>query len=57
MHDTAIATAVVKPGGVILWHDYGNPTTPDVGIVLEDLRRKGRDIRSIAGSWVAYELV
>lgn len=54
-HDTALARSVLRPGGVIVWHDAGNPATPDVLAVLHELRSAGRDVRRVAGSWVAFE--
>lgn len=32
--DTAIARQYVRPGGVIAWHDYGEPAWPDVAATL-----------------------
>lgn len=32
--DTAVALRCVKPGGVVAWHDYGDPNWPDVAAVL-----------------------
>lgn len=56
-HDTALARSVLRPGGVIIWHDYGNSTTPDVREVLNAFRAEGRDVHRVAGSWVAFERV
>ena len=56
-HDTELARSIVRPGGVILWHDYCNPYTPDVRVVLDELRRARRDVRRVAGTWLAFEFV
>ena len=40
--DTENAFRMVRPGGCIAWHDFGNPTYPDVAVYLNELslRRK-----------------
>lgn len=35
--DTKNAFQMVRPGGCIAWHDFGNPTYPDVALYLNDL--------------------
>jgi predicted O-methyltransferase YrrM len=52
--DSIWAAAVVPPGGLIIWHDYGNPTV-EVTQVLDVLRAQGRDIRRVEGTWLAFE--
>lgn len=52
--DTMIAVDIVLPRGLIIWHDYGNPTVEVTG-VLDKLHANGRDIRTIEGTWLAYE--
>ena len=53
--DTQWATKVTDRGGLIVWHDYGNPATPDVREVLNELRAGGRNIRRVVGTWIAFE--
>jgi predicted O-methyltransferase YrrM len=52
-HDSHLARALVRPGGVICWHDYNNSAV-EVTAVLERLSRQGWPIVAIEGSWLAY---
>jgi len=54
-HDSDLARALVKPGGIIIWHDYHNDTVVDVKKVLDRLHdNEGWPIRTIEGTWLAY---
>jgi predicted O-methyltransferase YrrM len=55
-HDTRLASDRVRPGGLIVWHDYWPPFDNDVVKFLDGLREKGRDIRWITNTWLALEL-
>jgi predicted O-methyltransferase YrrM len=55
MHDTALARAIVRPGGIIIWHDYHDLAGIDVRHVLDGFHRDGHDIKHIAGTWLAFE--
>lgn len=55
MHDTILASKVVNPGGLIVWHDYHDRGTVQVKEVLEQLHARGRKIRHVEGTWLAYE--
>jgi hypothetical protein len=52
--DSIWASQIVTHGGLIIWHDYGNPTV-EVTDVLDELQREGRDIQHVAGTWLAFE--
>ena len=52
--DTDLATALLLPGGMIIWHDCGNPAV-EVTPVLEQLSAEGREIWHVAGTWIAFE--
>ena len=52
-HDSNLARALVRPGGVIIWHDYFNGAV-EVKRVLDHLSAGGWDIRSVEGTWLAY---
>jgi predicted O-methyltransferase YrrM len=54
-HDSALAGAIVRPGGIIIWHDYHDLGTVDVKPVLDALHRDGRDIVHVEGTWLAFE--
>jgi predicted O-methyltransferase YrrM len=53
-HDSDLARAVVRPGGVIIWHDAHNDAV-EVRRVLELDRHHGHDIRHVEGTWLAFE--
>jgi predicted O-methyltransferase YrrM len=55
-HDSDLARAVVQPGGIIIYHDYGNPAA-EVTAALNGFVRNGWPIRRIEGTWLAYMFV
>jgi predicted O-methyltransferase YrrM len=54
MHDSLLAYDLVREGGIIVWHDYGNATV-EVTRVLDELSRSGHAIHSVEATWLAYE--
>lgn len=54
-HDTALARKIVRPGGVVVWHDYHDLGTVDVRDVLHDMQHDGHKILSVERTWIAYE--
>ena len=57
-HDTQLADASVRSGGLILWHDYAPPLfSNDVNAVIDAMLADGRDIRHIPDTWLAMEIV
>jgi len=52
-HDSFLSRALVRPGGIIIWHDYNNPAV-EVTQVLDQLENQGWPIVAIDGSWLAY---
>lgn len=56
-NDTRLAREILRPGGVIIWHDYHNLGTVDVREVLDEMHASGAPITHVAGTWVAYEYV
>lgn len=53
LNDSLRALAMVRPGGVIVWHDYGTPHWPGVTAALDDLRRNSSAfacLRHVAGT-------
>jgi len=48
--DTALAMAITKPGGLIVWHDYHDLGTVDVKRVLDALSR-WIPITHVSGTW------
>ena len=55
--DTALAHAVVKPGGLIIWHDYHDLGTVDVRDVLDEWWKAGEAITHIEGTWLAFKQI
>jgi len=53
MHDSKLAHALTRPGGIIVWHDSGNPAV-EVTPVLEKLKAEGWSIESLENSWLAF---
>ena len=51
--DSLAALACVRPGGVIVWHDYGRWGVNGVSRWLHQLRRAGKDICRLPGSSLA----
>jgi hypothetical protein len=51
--DSLLAFALVHRGGLIVWHDYGNPAT-EVAECLDQLHRDGWPIVHVEGTWIAY---
>ena len=54
-YDSALARAVVRQGGVIIWHDAFNGAV-EVVRVLDRLCDEGWPIKVIEGTWLAYQL-
>jgi len=60
-HDTALARELLRPGGIIVWHDYHNLKGPDgepavdVPAVLNEMAERGADIVHVEGTWLAYQ--
>ena len=53
-HDTQLARAAVRSGGLIIWHDYHDLGTVDVREVLDEM---AGDIQHVKGTWIAFERV
>jgi predicted O-methyltransferase YrrM len=51
--DSMLARALVRPGGIIIWHDVGN-TGVEVTEVVEQLHNNGWPIQHVEGSWLAF---
>ncbi|MBX5463721.1 MAG: class I SAM-dependent methyltransferase [Steroidobacteraceae bacterium] len=57
MNDYSLARKVVRPGGIIVFHDDNCLPTVEVTQTLNDLCDEGREIVHVAGTWLAYERV
>ena len=56
-HDTAMARQIVRPGGIIIWHDYHDLGTVDVRDVLDEMHDAGSPIQHVADTWIAFERI
>jgi predicted O-methyltransferase YrrM len=54
MHDTDLAFAAVRKGGIVIWHDYHDLGIVDVRDVLHRLADNGAPIQHVAGTWLAF---
>jgi predicted O-methyltransferase YrrM len=53
-HDSHLARALVRPGGVIIWHDYHQSDHVNVRPVIDKLCDKGWPINHVQGTWLAF---
>jgi hypothetical protein len=53
LHESRIASYLVRRGGIIVWHDYDNPAV-EVTQALNRLHEEGWPIASVVGSWLAF---
>lgn len=56
-NDSALAHAIVRPGGMIIWHDYHDLGNVDVRDVLHELADAGHIIKRVTATWLAFERV
>jgi predicted O-methyltransferase YrrM len=52
-HDSELARALVRPGGMIIWHDYVNHAV-EVTRVLDRLSFDGWPIQAVEKTWLAF---
>jgi predicted O-methyltransferase YrrM len=53
LRDSLLAQALVRPGGIIVWHDYNNQTV-EVTSALNQLSDAGWPITHITDTWLAF---
>ena len=53
LHDSELARALIRPGGIIVWHDYTNAAV-EVTQVLDHFAAEGWRISHFPGTWLAY---
>jgi predicted O-methyltransferase YrrM len=52
-HESLIARDLVRPGGIIVWHDFQNPSV-EVTETLVSLCEQGWPIVGVRNSWLAF---
>jgi len=55
MHDTKLVRALLRPGGIIVWHDYQSLGNVDVKSALDGMHRAGDPIYRVDDTWLAFE--
>ena len=55
MHDTMLVRALMRPGGIIVWHDYHDLGTVDVKAALDGMHQAGDAIYRVDDTWLAFE--
>ena len=56
-NDTVLARAIVRPGGILIWHDDNGLDVVEVTQTLNDMVSAGHDIRHVEGTWLSYERI
>jgi len=56
LQDSLWAASVVRPGGMIIWHDYQN-TPAEVTGVLDRLHAEGRNLVHVTGTSLVFERI
>ena len=57
LHDSYLARTLVRPGGIIVWHDYLNPAV-EVTQVLDALYlQESWPIHHVENTWLAYRRI
>jgi predicted O-methyltransferase YrrM len=54
-HDSMLARALVRPGGIIVYHDYHELGSVDVKDVLDEMHLAGDVIYRVENTWLAFE--
>lgn len=57
VHDTELAHEIVRPGGMIIWHDYHTIGTVDVKKVLDSIAQNDPSLRHVEHTWLAYKRI
>jgi predicted O-methyltransferase YrrM len=52
-HDSHLARALLRPGGIIIWHDYNNSSV-EVNGVLDRLVEEGWPLQTLRDTWLAF---
>jgi len=55
-HDYGLACRVLRPGGIVIFHDDNGLAEVQVTETLNDLCDGGADIRHVDGTWLAFEV-
>jgi len=54
--DTLLARQIVKPGGLLIWHDYHNHTVQVTAVIDSLNQSEGDHICLVEGTWIVFQL-
>lgn len=54
LNDTLLCQKLVRPGGIVIWHDYHGLGNVDVRDVLDLMHAHGVGIRHVENTWLAF---
>lgn len=57
LNDRLLGEAIVRRGGLIVYHDDNGLDSVDVSSVLDGLADGGAEIVHVTGTWLAFEVV
>lgn len=57
LNDRNLAQAIVRPGGLIVYHDDNGLKVVDVSATLDKLAEDGAGIVHVSGTWLAFEVM
>lgn len=55
LQDYGLAKKVIRPGGVIIFHDYHGEGVVEVREVLHDLMSSGVKLQHVSDTWLAFQ--
>jgi predicted O-methyltransferase YrrM len=53
-HDTMLALQILRPGGLVIWHDYHTLGTVDVKPFLDDKYEQGWPLHHVQDTWIVF---
>jgi len=54
-NDYALACSIVRPGGIIIFHDDNGSPAVEVTQTLNEFCKAGAQIKHVAGTWLSFE--
>lgn len=56
LNDYALACAITRPGGIVIFHDDNGSDRVEVTQTLNELTAQGAKIQHVAGTWLSFEI-
>lgn len=57
LNDTKLAAAVIRPGGILIWHDDNGLPVVEVTQTLDEMHAAGAPIVHVADTWLAFQRI